>query len=166
MLGKGSIKFLKIFLEKKSTEYSMLFIRKTVFWDTGHLWSRKYLLRRNVLIWFQASSSASFHTKILIRIHHLLSSRQYLPMFCGHKKQIQPCKILVPKTQKVMFLTFSSYSINILTNYLNFLNLASFPILRHLVLVIWYCDSKTTKYSVLLFFVAKSNVLELIAHKK
>ena len=35
-------------------------------WNTGHLWSRMYLFRRNVIIWFQASLLASLHKKIYI----------------------------------------------------------------------------------------------------
>ena len=42
----------------------------------------------------------------------------------------------IPKIYQVMFLTFSSYSIKILANYLNFLNLAHFLISRNLFLVI------------------------------
>ena len=118
---------MKIFLKKK--EIHWIFCAsgsENCIWDTSHLWSRKYLLSRNLIIWFHASLSASLHTKIFIRVPHLFSSRQSLPMFYGHKKGAQPCKVLVPKTQKVVFLTFSSYSINILSNYLNSFNVASF----------------------------------------
>ena len=42
-------------------------------------------------------------------------------MFSGAKKHTQSHEIVVAKIQQIMFLTFSSYSINILPNYLIFL---------------------------------------------
>ena len=97
----------------------------------------------------QRSLSLSF------QVPQLLSPRLYSPMFLGPKKKTQFCEILIPKIHQVMFLTFSSYSIN---NLPNFLDLAHFPISRNLFLVIWYSDSKTTEYSVLLVLITKSNV--------
>ena len=53
------------------------------------------------------------------------------------KQNTQSCQILVPKIQQVMFfLTFSSYSINILPNSLIFFNLANVSIFTNLLLAI------------------------------
>ena len=105
------------------------------------------------------------------------------PCFLVAKKKNQSCEILVPKIQQVMFLILSSYFVNILPNYLIFSNLAHFSISRYLFLVIWYSDSKTTEYSVLLvsltnqvcfricnsevlFFVLACYCLQLITQKQ
>ena len=76
-------------------------------------------------------------------------------MFFGRKKKTKSREILVPRIEQVMFLTFLSYSINILSNYLIFLYLTHFAISRKSFLVIWYSDPKTTEYLVLLVFIAK-----------
>ena len=54
------------------------------------------------------------------QVPQLLSSRLYSPMFSGREKKTQSCEILIPKIKQAMFLTFSSYSINNLPNYLIF----------------------------------------------
>ena len=134
-------KFLKILLKGKTTEYSVLFIWKTAF-------ETLVICEVESVIWEERFSSLSFD------VPHLISSMLYSPMFSGYEKYTQSWEILVPEIQQVLFLTFSSYSINILPNYLNFLNLAHFLVSRNLFSVIWYLDSKTTEYSVLLVFLA------------
>ena len=127
------------------------------------MWSRKCFLRRNVITWSEASLSVSLYIKDLylsFEVAQLLSSRLYSPMFSGCEKNTQSCEILVLKIQQVMFLTSSSYSINILPNYIKFLNLTHSPISRNLLLVIWYSDSKTNEYSVLSVFFAISSLLQ------
>ena len=76
------------------------------------------------------------------------------------QKKTQSSEILAQKIQQPMYVTFSSHFPNILSNYLNFLNLAHFPISRNMFLEIWHSDSKTTEYSVLLVFIATSSLLQ------
>ena len=93
-------------------------------------------------------------------VPHLLSSGLYSPMFSSCEKK---CPVLWnpgSKDSANHVLTFSSSSINILPNYLHFLNLSHFPVSRNLFLVIWHSDSKTTEYSVLLVFLAKSSLFQ------
>ena len=89
-----------------------------------------------------------------------LSSRLSSVILSGCKKNTHSCEILLLKIQQVICLTFSCYSINILLNYLNFMNLAHFSISRNLFLVVWYSDSKTTEYSLLFVFLGKSSLFQ------
>ena len=114
------------------------------------------------MIWFQASLTASLHANIFIP--QICSTSLILQAVLSHtfwlQKNTHSCEILLLKIQQVICLTFSRYSINILLNYLNFLNLAHFPISRNLFLVVWYSDSKTTEYSLLFVFLGKSSLFQ------
>ena len=176
MVNKGNIKFLKIFLKGKTTEYSVLFIWIIAFnneYSMLFIWKIAFetlvisevenVFWEEILYDFRQVCQHHYTQRFLslsFEILNLLSSRLYSPLSSGCKKNTQSCEILFSKIQQVMFLTFSSHLINILPNYLNFLYLTHFPISKNLFLVIRYSDSKTTEYSVLLVFLAKSSLLQ------
>ena len=126
MVGKVNIKFLKIFLKMENHWIFSAFHLQNFIWDTGHLLSRMYLLIRNI---FRQNCQHHYTHRFLslsFQVPQLLSSRLYSPMFSDREKKAQSCKILISKIQQVIFLTFSSYSITNLPNYLNFFDLAYF----------------------------------------
>ena len=122
---------------------------KNFFWEEILLYDFRQVFQHH---YAQRFLSFSFE------VPQLLSSRLYSPIFSGCEKNSQSCEILVPKIQQVMILTFSSYSIISLANYLFLFNLANFPMSRHLFFVIWYSDSKTTEYWILLVFFPESSL--------
>ena len=124
------------------------------------MWSKKFLLRRNIIIWFQASFSASLCTTIFI-LQLWSTSTIILQAVLTHifwlRKKFPVLWNPGSKDSTSHAFNFCSYSINSLANYLFLFNLANFPISRHLLFVIWYSDSKTTEYRILLVFFPKSS---------
>ena len=148
MVSKGNIKFLKIFLKGKTTEYLVLFIWKIAF-ETLVICEVESALWEEILLYdFRQICQCHYTERFLslsFEVPTLLSPRLYSPVFSGCEINTQSCETLIPKIQQVMFWTFFSYSINILTNYSIFLNLSHFTISRNLFLVISYSDSKPLK---------------------
>ena len=126
MVSTGSVKFLRIFLKQKTTKYSVLFIWNIAF-ETLVIceveivfWKEMLLYYFRQVFWHQYAQrflSLSFEVPHTLKYPSGCTQQCFLVA----KKNTQSREIVVPKIQQIMFLTFSSYSINILPNYLIFL---------------------------------------------
>ena len=138
-ISKSNTKFLKIFLKGKTTEYSVLFIWKIAFKNWSFVIQKVSSEKKCYYMISGKFVSVIIHKEFY---PSALKYLKYYPPGCTHpcflvvKKNTQSCEILVPKIRQVVFLTFSSYSVNILPNYLRFFESVHCPISRYLFLVI------------------------------
>ena len=146
---------MKIFLKGKTTKYSVIFIWKIAF-ETLVICKVKTFFWEEMLL-YDCRQVFQHHYAQRFEVPHLLSSRLCSPMFSGCEKKFPVLWNPGSKDSTSHAFNFCSYSINSLANYLFLFNLANFPISRHLFFVIWYSDSKTTEYRILLVFFPKSS---------
>ena len=159
MVGKGTIKFLKIFLNGKNTEHSVFFIWKipfetliiceveSIFWETlFYNFSSKF-----VSVITHRFLSLSF------QVSHLLTSRLDSPMFSG------------PEKRPVLRNPGSKDSVSHVFNFIQLFHQIIYifwiwnTFVSPEIYFWWYCIQiqKITEYWVLLVFTAKSSVSEL-----
>ena len=122
MVSTGSVKFLRIFLKQKTTKYSVLFIWNIAF-ETLVICEVEIVFWKEMLLYYFRQVFWHQYAQRFLSLSFEVPHTLKCPPGCTQQCFLVAWnrEIVVPKIQQIMFLTFSSYSINILPNYLIFL---------------------------------------------